>query len=102
MKIPKRLKQVVHKDTKPLVARGLKLCEESGELAAEILKYQGYKGTPDDQDEILDHLHLEAVDVMIMAMDILVTTGAKNKKITAIMESQLTKWENNIKDKKEK
>jgi NTP pyrophosphatase (non-canonical NTP hydrolase) len=98
MKIPKRVKQVSRKERKSLVSRGLKLNEEAGELAAEILKFVGEKGAKGkSKKEILADLHLEAVDCLLMAMDILVHTGASEKVISRIMNSQLNKWERNFK-----
>lgn len=93
MKIPARVKKISRLETKTLLARGLKLNEEAGELAAEILKLEGLKGSNGkNRKEILYDLHLEAVDCMLMAMDILVHTGATEKRIASIMDSQLTKW----------
>ncbi len=80
------------------MARGLKLNEEAGELAAEILRLKGMKGAKGKtRQEILDDLHLEAVDCMLMAFDILVHTGASDKKVTKIMNKQLKKWKEGIK-----
>ena len=94
MKIPNRLIKISKKETRSLACRGLKLTEEAGELSAEILKYLGKKGrNGKTKEEVLAHLHLEAIDVMIMAMDILVHTNAREKEINDIMESQLKKWE---------
>jgi hypothetical protein len=93
MKIPKRVKKVSKMEKKSLVERGLKLNEEAGELSAEILRWEGLKGTRGKtQKEIMYDLHLEAVDCLLMAMDILVHTGATERRIKAIMDSQLDKW----------
>jgi NTP pyrophosphatase (non-canonical NTP hydrolase) len=98
MKIPKRVAEISRREKKSLVSRGLKLNEEAGELAAEILKLVGEKGAKGKtQKEILADLHLEAVDCMLMAMDILVHTGATEKVIAKIMKKQLNKWEKNFK-----
>ena len=94
MKIPKNIRRVSNLETKTLIERGLKLNEEAGELAAEILRLEGKKGSRGkSQKEILYDLHLEAIDCMLMAMDILVHTKAPNKRINAIINSQLKKWE---------
>lgn len=93
MKIPPIVRKISKKERKTLERRGLKLTEEAGELAAEILKHIGEKGRKGKtKAEVLDHLHLEAVDVMLMAMDILAFTGATDKKITTIMNAQLGRW----------
>ena len=95
MKIPENIKNVSKLEKRPLITRGLKLMEESGELAAEILRYKGEKtSNGKTQQEILQDLHLEAVDVMLMAMDILITTGASDEEITKIIDNQLNRWKN--------
>ena len=96
MKIPKNIRRVSKLEKKTLVERVLKLNEEAGELAAEILKLEGKKGSKGKtKEEILYDLHLEAIDCMLMAMDILVHTKATNKRINEIIDSQLKKWEKN-------
>lgn len=97
MKIPKRIKKISRLEKKTLVERGLKLNEEAGELAAEILKLKGLKGSSKSKKEILYDLHLEAIDCLLMAMDILVHTKASEKRIEQIMNSQLDKWERGFK-----
>jgi NTP pyrophosphatase (non-canonical NTP hydrolase) len=97
MKIPKRVAEVSKREKKSLSDRLVKLTEEVGELAAEILKYQGKKGcNGKSKKQVLAALHLEGVDVMLMAMDILVHTGATEKIIAKIMKKQLNKWEKNF------
>jgi NTP pyrophosphatase (non-canonical NTP hydrolase) len=96
--IPERVRKVSLLEKKTLVERGLKLNEEAGELAAEILKLRGLKGAKGKtKKEILYDLHLEAVDCLLMSMDILVHTGASEGRIRSIMESQLDKWTKGIK-----
>jgi hypothetical protein len=101
--LPKKLVDISSKDRRPLIPRGLKLCEEAGECAAEILKYSGYKGRKGKTEkQVLNHLRLEAVDCLIMAMDILVATKTADKQINEIMNGQLDKWQGQIKSKKVK
>lgn len=100
MKIPKQVRKVSKLEKRSLLARGLKLNEEAGELAAEILKLLGEKGRKGKtKDEVREHLHLEAVDVMLMAMDILCHTGATDRDITKIMNGQLAKWEKGVSER---
>jgi NTP pyrophosphatase (non-canonical NTP hydrolase) len=99
MIIPKKIRQVSQAEKKTLIERGLKLNEEAGELAAEILRLEGKKGSNGkSRAEILYDLHLEAVDCMLMAMDILVYTKAPKRRIELIIESQLDKWKKGIKE----
>jgi len=101
MKIPKQVRKVSKLEKRSLLARGLKLNEEAGELAAEILKYLGEKGRNGKTErEVLDHLRLEAVDVLLMSMDLLCHTNTGDKQITEIMDSQLAKWKRGLKDRK--
>jgi NTP pyrophosphatase (non-canonical NTP hydrolase) len=98
MIIPHRVKKVSRLEKKTLVERGLKLNEEAGELAAEILKLEGLKGANGKtRKQILYDLHLEAIDVMLMAQDVLVHTGATEERIEKIMNSQLDKWKKGLK-----
>ena len=98
MKIPKNVRRVSKLEKKTLIERGLKLNEEAGELAAEILRIKGKKGSRGKtKKEILYDLHLEAVDCMLMAMDNLVHTEASDKRINSIIDSQLEKWSKGIK-----
>ena len=77
--------------------RGLKITEEAGELAAEILKLVGEKGRRGKTErEIREHLWLEAVDCAIMSMDILTHTGATPADVSRIFNSQLAKWESKM------
>lgn len=92
--IPKKIRKVSKLEKRSLSSRCTKLFEEGGELAAEILRYQGEKGAKGkSKEEVLYDLHLEAVDCMLMAMDILCHTGATDKRIREIMTSQMKKWE---------
>jgi NTP pyrophosphatase (non-canonical NTP hydrolase) len=101
VKIPDKIRNVALKERRDLITRGLKLNEEAGELAAEILKLKGEKDWKGKSyEQVLDDLHLEAVDVMLMAMDILVITGATDERISYIVDMQLLKWESGIKDRK--
>lgn len=101
MKIPKKVRQVSKLERRSLLARGLKLNEEAGELAAEILKYLGEKGkNGKTKEEVLDHLRLEGIDCLLMSMDILCHVGTSDKQITSIMNSQLAKWKSGLKDRK--
>lgn len=92
--IPAKVRKVSKLEKKSLSSRCTKLFEEGGELAAEILRFQSEKSAKGKtKDEILYDLHLEAVDCMLMAMDILAHTGASDKRIRKIMIGQMAKWE---------
>lgn len=98
--IPKRLRKLSKLADRDLMARGMKLSEECGELSAEILKYYGLKGTKGKtKQEVLDHLRLEACDCLIMAMDILVHTDTSSSQLNEIVTKQLDKWEGQVKSR---
>ena len=100
MKIPKQVRKVSKLEKRSLLARGLKLNEEAGELSAEILKFLGEKGRKGKTKlEVLDHLRLERIDCLLMSMDILCHIGTSDKQITDIMNSQLAKWKLGLKDR---
>jgi NTP pyrophosphatase (non-canonical NTP hydrolase) len=96
MKIPNKLRKVSKLEPKNLKSRGLKLGEEYGELVTEILKYKGEKGSEKTADEILIDLKEEAVDCLIMSLDILVYTGCSDKYIAKILNKKLDKWMKNV------
>lgn len=81
-------------DKGTLVERGLKLSEEVGELAAEILKSVDYKYHKNTPDEIRTGILLESVDCMIMVFDILNKAGYSKSDIMTMTLSQLNKWKN--------
>lgn len=100
MIIPNKVKRVAKIENKSLHARTVKLMEEVGELAAEVLRLHGEKGARGKSYEaILDDAKLEAVDCMLMSMDILVRLDASEEEISSIMNSQLKKWEKQLKDR---
>jgi hypothetical protein len=80
-----------------LAEKGLKLTEEVGELAAELLKITGYKYTKDTKEEALQKSLLESVDTMIMIFGIMLHLGFTKQQIVEMTESQVNKWLNYIK-----
>jgi len=91
--IPKTIRKASKQEKKNLSQRLNKLFEEGGELAAEILRFQHQKNRKGkSKEEVRYDLHLEAVDCMLMVMDILCHTGASDKRIREIMNGQMAKW----------
>lgn len=80
-----------------IVERGLKLSEESGELAAEILKLIGFKNSELGKEQIKQDMLLESVDCLIMVFDIMTYMGFTKQQIVDMSEKQVNKWLNNIK-----
>lgn len=93
MKIPKRLIKLSREDGGTLVDRALKLNEESGEVAAAVLQYVGRKKTVKSKAEVRLHIAEEAVDTVIMCMDILTCLNFTDKKrIKSLVNAKLDKW----------
>ena len=90
--IPTKLRKVSRLEPKTLVERGLKLAEETGELAAEIFKLEGKKKSDKNKKQILADLREEAVDCLIMSMDILAHTKTSNRQIKRLFNKKLEKW----------
>lgn len=80
-----------------LIERVCKLQEEVGELSAETLKLIGFKSSNLPESEIKKNILIEAVDCLIMSMDILSTQGFSKDEIIKIADSQINKWVSNIK-----
>lgn len=80
-----------------LIERVCKLQEEVGELSAETLKLIGFKNSKLTEEEIKKNILLEAVDCLIMSMDILSTQGYSKDEIIKMADSQISKWVSNLK-----
>ena len=82
-----------------LLERVCKLQEEVGELSAETLKSIGFKYSTLEQSEIRKNILLEAVDCLIMSMDILANQEFSKNEIIKMADSQIDKWLSNLKTK---
>jgi hypothetical protein len=80
-----------------LIERVCKLQEEVGELSAETLKSIGFKKNTLSSEEVRKNILLEAVDCLIMSMDILSHQKFSKKEIIEMSNSQIEKWLNNLK-----
>lgn len=82
-------------DLDPRTNRSLKLIklqEELGELSAEFLKSEGYKKTDETAADIYEHEKEEAVDVFLMAADILRSYRMTEEEERVITTKKLEKW----------
>lgn len=75
-----------------LTEKCLKLNEEVGELSAEVLKMSNYKKSDLSKSEVRDRIVEEAVDSLVMVIDILTTVNATNQEITDATEDAVNKW----------
>ncbi len=89
-------------DKTELVKKALKLNEESGELAAEVLKDCGYKDSDLSKSEIRSRIIEEAVDSLVMVVDILNDVEATDAEIIDCAEFAVTKWLDRQQEKREK
>ena len=86
------IKVLTEKDKKNITQRSLKLCEESGEVAAAILSLENAPGCEyktlgrDDSTE-------ECVDVLIVAFSLLSQLKASDEEVYAKFSKKLSKWE---------
>lgn len=75
----------------------VKMQEECGELAAEMLRYIGRKGANGDTKKILKGKILEeGCDVMITVVSILEKFGFKEKDIAQMIKLKCNKWQANM------
>lgn len=100
MKIPKLLIHLSNTDNGELTDRALKLCEESGEVAEAALRLKGRKNNKGYKPKAMqDHVIEEAVDVMIMSMDILnMMCCTDPEQIDAIIHKKLKKWQRQVRN----
>lgn len=79
-----------------ILERGLKLTEECGELAAEILKLEGFKRTDESEEVIKEKILLESTDCLIMVLDIMSQMGFSKEQIHEMSMKQIGKWKRGI------
>lgn len=85
---------------KLLVERVVKLTEEVGELAAEVLIENGYSNKYRKPGLVEKNIRTEAVDCLIMVLDILNFVGATKEDINKLVNKKVNKWEKGIAKKK--
>lgn len=75
-----------------LIGRHVKLSEETGELAQELLGVIGHPNASRSASGDPDGLKEEAVDVVICALDIFFAAGGDLHQLEALMDRKLSKW----------
>lgn len=94
----KRISKLIKKEPKTVQQLIAKLFEEGGELAAEILKRDGVKGSSGKTAKQIDaNILEEATDVMMIAMAIVGKKGYTLNDMFDVMERKLDKWRNVMK-----
>lgn len=77
---------------KMLLQRSAKLSEESGEVAAEVLKLTGYKKTTKTTREVREDLKEEAIDALITSLDVINHLKMSEDEVVYILEQKLNEW----------
>lgn len=91
--ITQQIIKLSRKERKPIMARVVKLAEEHGELAAAILREEGWKGMgkytkETNHDNVLE----EGCDVMIIVLSLLAKYKFTEDEIDEMMQKKLDKW----------
>lgn len=85
------------KEPKTAMEVMVKMQEECGELAAEMLRYIGKKGANGDTKKILKGKILEeGCDIMITVVSVLEKFGFKEKDIEKMIKLKCNKWKANL------
>lgn len=72
----------------------LKVMEESGELAAEILKMVGHKKSKVTKEKLIERIKSEGVDTLIAILDVLNLVDISKEEIINLTEIAVQKWKN--------
>lgn len=86
------LKELTDQNEKSLIQIGLKLTEESGELAQAILAYEKANGSS-YKNKTIDDVLEESIDVMMVAYSAFYKAGGTPEQFEKIMKEKLLKWE---------
>lgn len=70
----------------------LKLMEESGELATDTIKLNGYKVSKQSKKDIEENMEEEIVDVLLVILDIAHQRNMPEKRLGELMKKKLAKW----------
>jgi phosphoribosyl-ATP pyrophosphohydrolase len=95
-----QIKLLNQKEPKDLIAKGLKLCEESGELAAEILKLKGLKSTREVRSTINRNIVLEGADCLFILFQILSENNVSISAIENALKNKINKRNIKLNQKK--
>lgn len=79
-----------------ILLRLAKMQEELGELAEPTLKLLGYKGTLSSPFELMDNQAEEAIDVLIVALDLIHCLNIEEIEFEKILSKKLDKWKSAI------
>ena len=87
-------------ERKPLIAKGLKLCEEVGELASELLKFKNYKKSTELKRDIKQKILLESSDILYILYSVLAEVGFSEKEIEHALLNKIKEREKTYRSRK--
>lgn len=90
--ILERIEKLSHQEKKSLLQRMLKLQEESGELAQEVLVHQNASGSQ-YKEAGADGILGECVDVMLVVLSIYFSCEGTIEELAGRLETKSLKWE---------
>ena len=93
--VAKRVFSISEAEQKDIFARIVKLMEESGELAEEVLIKHGYKSY---KDSGVDGIEGEVADAILVLMSVYETNGGDLDELIKHMDEKSSKWESKVKD----
>lgn len=96
MKISKKLRRIAKIERKTLCERMVKLMEEVGELSTEVMRLTRNKVAKKPLEGVKADAQEEAVDVLIMACDILDWLEVDDKLLNKTLNRKLDKWLDNL------
>ena len=70
----------------------LKIVEEVGEVATEVLKLNGYKNSDEAVEAVKSNLEEEIVDVIMTGMVLAKHVGLNEERMAEIFDMKLKKW----------
>lgn len=98
----KKIISLNKKEPKTAMEVMVKIQEECGELAAEMLRYVGKKGANGDTKKVLKMKILEeASDIIITCVSVIEKFGFQEKDISKMIMKKCIKWKANQKKYKE-
>lgn len=90
------LKQIIElseKEACNISSKVIKLSEEVGEVSAEYLAFAGTSNRSASAEGKIENLLEEAIDVFIVAVDLINTIPLSSETTTKILAKKLKKWE---------
>ncbi len=85
--------EILRPDLQTIENMLLKLGEEYGELCTDILKLKQYKVNNEKAEDVEQNAKEEAIDILLMIINIMNKLGMDKKDIVDIAQEKLNKWD---------